>query len=49
MGLEMLVFRIKSQYLGAGQAAAAVLLARMVSVSIPLNFLRARRELVREA
>ena len=50
MGLEMLVFRIKSQYLGAGQAAA-VLLARMVSVSIPLNFLRARRELalVREA
>ena len=51
MGLEMLVFRIKSQYLGVGQAAAAVLLARMVSVSIPLNFLRARRELalVREA
>ena len=50
MGLEMLVFRIKSQYLGAGQAAAAVLLlARMVSVSIPLNFLRARRELAREA
>ena len=50
MGLEMLVFRIKSQYLGAGQAAA-VLLARMVFVSIPLNFLRARRELalVREA
>ena len=45
IGLEMLVFRIKSQYLGAGQAAAVLLLARMVSVSIPLNFLRARREL----
>ena len=44
MGLEMLVFRIKDQYPGAGQAAAAVL-ARLVSVSIPLSFLWARREL----
>ena len=52
MGLEMLVFRIKSQYLGAGQAVAAVLLlSRLVSVSIPLSFLRAQRELalMREA
>ena len=46
MGLEMLVLRIKGQYIGAGLAAAAVvLLARLVSVSIPLSFLRARREL----
>ena len=51
MGLEMLVFRIKSQYLGAGLAAAVLLLSRLASVSIPLSFLRAQRELalVREA
>ena len=51
MDLEMLVFRIKDQYLGAGLAAAALLLSRLASVSIPLSFLRARRELalVREA
>ena len=46
MGLEMLVLRIKGQYIGVGLAAAAVvLLARLVSVSIPLSFLRTRREL----
>jgi len=45
MGLEMLVLRISGQYIGAGLAAVAVvLLARLVSVSIPLSFLRARRE-----
>ena len=45
IGLEMLVLRIKAEYLGAGLAAVAlVLLARLVSVSIPLSFLRARRE-----
>lgn len=45
MGLEMLVLRIKGQYVGAGLAAVAlVLLARLVSVSIPLSFLRTRRE-----
>ena len=46
MGLEMLVLRIKGQYIWVGLVAAAVvLLARLVSVSIPLSFLRARREL----
>ena len=51
MSIEMLVFRIKDQYLGAGLTAAVLLLARLVSVSIPLSLLRARRELalVREA
>jgi len=45
MGLEMLVLRISGQYIGAGLAAVAlVLLARLVSVSIPLSFLRGRRE-----
>ena len=45
IGLEMLVLRIKAAYVGAGLAAVAlVLLARLVSVSIPLSFLRARRE-----
>ena len=45
MGLEMLVLRIKGQYIGVGLAVAGlVLLARLVSVSIPLSFLRARRE-----
>ena len=45
IGLEMLVLRIKAEYLGAGLAAVAlVLLARLVSVSILLSFLRARRE-----
>ena len=45
MGLEMLVLRISGQYIGAGLAAVVVvLLARLVSVSIPLSFLRARRE-----
>ena len=38
MGLKMLVFRIRDQYLGAElAAAAAVLLARLMSVSIPLS------------
>ena len=46
MGLEMLVLRIKGQYVWVGLAAAGVvLLARLVSVSIPLSFLRSRREL----
>ncbi len=45
MGLEMLVLRIKGAYVGAGLAAVAlVLLSRLVSVSIPLSFLRTRRE-----
>ncbi|WP_375419415.1 cation:proton antiporter [uncultured Hymenobacter sp.] len=45
MGLEILVLRIKGQYVGVGLAAVAlVLLARLVSVSIPLSLLRARRE-----
>ena len=46
MGLEMLVLRIKGQYVWVGLVAAAVvLLARLVSVGIPLSFLRTRREL----
>ena len=46
MGLEMLVLHIKGQYVWVGIAAAGVvLLARLVSVSIPLSFLRSRREL----
>jgi CPA1 family monovalent cation:H+ antiporter len=45
MGLEMLVLRIKGQYIGIGLVAVAVVLvARLVSVSIPLSFLRGRRE-----
>ena len=45
MGLEMLVLRIKGQYIVVGLVAVAVvLLARLVSVSIPLSFLRGRRE-----
>ena len=45
MGLEMLVLRIKGQYIGVGLAVAGlVLLARLVSVSIPLSFLRSRHE-----
>ena len=45
MGLEMLVLRISSQYIVAGLAAVLlVLLARLVSISIPLSFLRTRRE-----
>ena len=45
MGLEMLVLNIKGIYIAAGLATVAlVLLARLVSVSIPLSFLRTRRE-----
>ena len=45
MGLEILVLRIKGQYIVVGLVAVAVvLLARLVSVSIPLSFLRGRRE-----
>ena len=45
MGLEILVLHIKGPYVAAGLGAGAlVLLARLVSVSIPLSFLRARRE-----
>ena len=44
MGLEMLVLRISGQYVAAGLAVVAlVLLARLVSVSIPLSFLRRQR------
>ena len=44
MGLEMLVLHISGQYVAAGLAVVAlVLLARLVSVSIPLSFLRRRR------
>lgn len=44
MGLEMLVLHISGQYVAAGLAVVAlVLLARLVSVSIPLSFLRKRR------
>ena len=46
LGRAMLVLRIKGQYTRVGLAAAAlVLLARLVSVSIPRSFLRTRREL----
>ena len=45
MGLEMLVLRIPGLYVAAGLATVGlVLLARLVSVSIPLSFLRGRRE-----
>ncbi len=45
MGLEVLVLRISGLYVGAGLVAVLlVLLARLVSVSIPLSMLRARRE-----
>ena len=45
IGLEVLVLPIRAGYLGAGLGAAAVVLgARLVSVSIPLSLLRARRE-----
>jgi len=44
MGLEMLVLRISGKVVGVGLAVVAlVLLARLVSVSIPLSFLRQRR------
>ena len=43
MGLEMLVLRINLPYVAAGLATVAlVLVARLVSVSIPLSFLRTR-------
>ena len=45
MGLEILVLHIKGPYVVAGLAAVVlVLLARLVSVSIPLSLLRSRRE-----
>lgn len=45
IGLEMLVLRIKGLYVAVGLCTVAlVLLARLVSVSIPMNLLRARRE-----
>ncbi len=45
MGLEMLVLHISGKVVGVGLAVVAlVLLARLVSVSIPLSFLRQRRE-----
>ena len=43
MGLEILVLHISGRYVGVGLAAVAlVLVARLVSVSIPLSFLRRR-------
>ena len=43
MGLEMLVLHINLPYVAAGLATVAlVLVARLVSVSIPLSFLRTR-------
>ncbi len=45
MGLELLVLNISRTDIGVGLAAVVlVLLARLVSVSIPLSFLRGRRE-----
>ena len=45
IGLEMLVLRIKGLYVAVGLCTVAlVLLARLVSVSIPMNLLRTRRE-----
>lgn len=45
IGLEMLVLRIRGLYVAVGLCTVAlVLLARLVSVSIPMNLLRARRE-----
>lgn len=44
MGLEVLVLRISGRYVAAGLAVVVlVLVARLVSVSIPLSFLRRRR------
>ncbi len=44
MGLEVLVLRISGRYVAAGLTVVVlVLVARLVSVSIPLSFLRRRR------